>query len=182
MKYLYRILIATGFLTLSVAAQAHHSFAATFSGDETIQVEGVVTEYSFRNPHVLIYLDVTNDDGSTTNWMSEGGAATSLRHSGWSRETFSEGDHVRVTGNSTRDGSPMVSIVRVEVLDPNDGSVVAIAEPGGYGEPGAPAVREPETMPMKLADGRPNLTGNWLQNRGLRRGKPGSEDPPLPWN
>ncbi|MGI9203253.1 MAG: DUF6152 family protein [Woeseiaceae bacterium] len=182
MKYLCLILTAITFLTSFVAAEAHHSFAATFIEDETIQVEGVVTEFSFRNPHVLIYLDVMNDDGTTTNWMSEGSSATALRRTGWSRDSFEKGDLLRVSGNATRDGSPMVSIEKVEVLDPNDRSSTAIFEPGGYGGSGRERAREPETIPLKLADGRPNLTGNWLENRTERKGRPGEQDPPLPWN
>ena len=100
------VLLALG--VNSVVAFAHHSSTSTFSADETISVDGVVTEFRFRNPHVLVYLDVTNADGSVTNWMSEGPSATSWKRSGWAPDSLKPGDILRVAGNSTLDGSPMV--------------------------------------------------------------------------
>ena len=55
-------------LLTGTTANAHHSFAATFKADAVISVEGVVAEFRFKNPHVLVYLDVTNEDGSVTQW------------------------------------------------------------------------------------------------------------------
>lgn len=161
------------------AAQAHHSFAATFKSDETIAVEGVVTEFSFRNPHILVYLDVTDADGSVTNWMSEGAAANLMRRSGWDRDTLQPGDVVRVHGNSTHDGSPMVSIDSIDVLE--NGTVVRTLSRDRRGaRDRAAAAVDTATLPLRLADGRPNLTGAWTQDFGARRGPPGSRDAPIP--
>jgi hypothetical protein len=163
----------------SSAADAHHSFQATFKSNETIQVEGVITDYRFYNPHILVYLDVTNSDGTTTNWMSEGAAATLMRRSGWDKDTLSKGDLVRVHGNSTYDGSPMVSIDTIDLLDPDDHRVVRVLRrERERGE----APGQVDTLPLKLADGRPNLSGAWIQNFAARRGPPGSEDSRVPFN
>ena len=51
---------------------AHHAFSANFKADETSTIEGTITEFRFRNPHVLIFLDVTDDNGGITSWMAEG--------------------------------------------------------------------------------------------------------------
>ena len=179
MKSLTRDLLLTLVAVYSCTAFAHHSFQATFKSDETIQVEGMVTDYRFYNPHILVYLDVTNADGTTTNWMSEGAAANLMRRSGWGRNTLQQGDLVRVHGNSTRDGSPMVAIESIDVLNPDDGSVVQVLRRGR--ERGA-APEQVETLPLKLPDGRPNLTGAWIQNFAARRGPPGSQDSRPPFN
>jgi hypothetical protein len=173
-------------LVAGTTAFGHHSFQATFKSDETISVEGVVTDYRFKNPHVLLYVDVTNEDGSVTNWMSEGGSATSLRRRGWARDTLSNGQLVRITGNSTHDGSPMVSIETIEIIDVSSNTVVATlgnppgpgaGRPGGMGM-GPTAPSEPaQFTALKLDDGRVNLTGAWLQLRsGPRSGPPESLD------
>lgn len=175
-------------LLAATTAFGHHSFQATFKSDETISVEGVVTDYRFKNPHVLLYFDVTNDDGSVTNWMSEGGSATSLRRRGWARDTLSNGQLVRITGNSTHDGSPMVSIETIEIIDASSNTVVAtLGNPPGPGRPGAAppggaGKRAEPSEPaqftaLKLDDGRVNLAGAWLQLRsGPRSGPPESLD------
>jgi len=150
--------IVTLFLSLVAAsAVAHHSFQATFQTDARITVEGVVTDYRFKNPHVLIYMDVTSDDGSVTQWMSEGPAATNMRRLGWSRESLKPGDLVRIHGDSTHDGSPMVSIERAAILDPETRAVRVDLSSDRNNEVQADTI---DTLPMKLADGRPNLTGS----------------------
>lgn len=180
MKTLVQLLVILTVVGIGARApQAHHSFAATFKSDETIAVEGVVTEFSFRNPHILVYLDVTDADGSVTNWMSEGAAANLMRRSGWDRDTFQPGDVIRVHGNSTHDGSPMVAIESIDVLE--GGAVVRTLsrDRRGAGARAAAAV-DTVTLPLRLADGRPNLTGAWIQNFAARRGPPGSQDPSIP--
>ena len=74
-----RIVSVAVLLAAATGATAHHSFQATFQSEEFVTVAGEVTDFRFRNPHVIIYLDVTNDDGTVTNWMAEGSAATGCR-------------------------------------------------------------------------------------------------------
>lgn len=147
-------------------AQAHHSFQGTFQSGKAAQVTGVVTEFHFYNPHVSVYLEATNADGSTTRWMSEGLAASSYGRLGWTRETLKKGDLIRISGDGTRDGSPMLTLTKVELLDPKDRSVTRVlTEAKSEGpRPTATASRTPtQALPLKLSDGRPNLTGAWTE-------------------
>jgi len=163
-------------LTVSccAAAHAHHSFQATFKSDAKIEVEGVVTKFSFRNPHIVINLDVRNADGSVTDWMSEGAAATLMRRSGWDRNTLKPGDVIRVHGDSTHDGSPMVSIDSVDVLDASTGAVLRTLkrQDGGANDT---YTAKAAAMALTLADGKPNLSGAWT-NHGMASGRPGPPD------
>ncbi len=165
-----RLLLATLFACLLgfSAANAHHSFAATFKDGEKIAVEGVVTDFSFKNPHILIYLDVTGADGSVTNWMSEGGSATGKRNDGWDRDTFKVGDRVRIHGDPTHDGSPMVSIDSVDILDAASGEIIKTM---GRNRDQKKPPDEIVQLPLTLADARPNLTGAWVQIPRNRDGK-----------
>lgn len=178
-----RFLLATLFACLFIfpTANAHHSFAATFQDGKDIAVEGVVTSFSFKNPHVLLYVDVTDASGNVTNWMSEGAAATNMRSRGWARDTFKTGDNVRVHGKPTHDGSPMVSIVSVDILDAASGKVVRTL---GEGRNQADSSYEIVQIPLTLDDGRPNLSGAWVQFRrpGVRLGPPEDRIPQPPYN
>lgn len=163
-------------------ASAHHSFSATFQVGEKITVEGTVTNFSFKNPHVLIYFSVENDDDTTTEWVSEGAAATNMRRAGWSADTFSAGEIVRVTGDKTHDGSPMTSIDTVDVLGVNgeivrqlgDNPEEEIPAEGGMGGMGGPVENFVKAAPMDLTleDDSPNLTGIWTRH-GMGLGRPG---------
>jgi len=100
--------------------------------------------------------------------MSEGGAATLMRRAGWDRNTVKPGDLIRVHGDSTHDGSPMVSIGSIDVLDPTDRSVVRTLS---RNRPSDDDTKKAAPMPLTLADDRPNLTGAWT-NHGMERGRP----------
>jgi hypothetical protein len=88
-------------IAVSVApTYAHHSFAATFS-DQIITVEGTVERLKYSNPHVIVYFNVNDENGEETQWLAEGGSATTLRRNGWNKDTLIKGDYIRITGEST---------------------------------------------------------------------------------
>ena len=165
--HMKKLLITTSFIIatiIGVQANAHHSFSATFTED-IITVEGVVENFRFANPHVLVTFSVTDDNGEITEWVSEGASATSKRRDGWGTDTIKAGDFVKITGNSTRNGSPMVSMEDIKFVDAATRQVI--------GEPGSDSVAEvnegPTTIPLTFANGIPNLTAAWgrvFNNRG----------------
>lgn len=48
---------------ISAAAWAHHS-RGNFDLENTVELQGTITEFSWRNPHTFATLAVENDDGS----------------------------------------------------------------------------------------------------------------------
>mgnify|MGYP001222333406 CR=1 FL=1 len=43
-------------------------------------MEGVVLDYVFRNPHVIVYLNAIDDEGDEVRWMVQGSTATSFSY------------------------------------------------------------------------------------------------------
>ncbi len=84
---------------------AHHSFAAQFDGSKPITLQGTVTKVEWRNPHIWVYLDVKNPDGSVTAWECEGGAPNALTRQGWSRQDLESGEPLTIEGYLAKDGS-----------------------------------------------------------------------------
>lgn len=97
---------------------AHHSPAMLYDLSREITVEGVVTEYQLGNPHMRIYLDVDNE-GTSEQWLAEGGSRTQLLRVGWTGEEVKPGDKVTVRGHPSRDGS---KLVHMEYLTLPDGT------------------------------------------------------------
>jgi hypothetical protein len=89
-------------LTLGTAAAVAHHSAAAFDTRQEIKVTGTVTEYSFRNPHVYLVVQVTRADGSAGSMEVEGGAASVLNGLGFRRDAIAVGDLVTVVGNPAR--------------------------------------------------------------------------------
>ena len=170
MKNLQLIAAAVAAMMFGASVQAHHSFAATFTTDE-IEVTGVVTDFRYRNPHVMIYFDVTDDSGEVTQWASVGAAANLLRNRGWAPDELKPGDRIRISGNATRSGAPLISQGDVAILEPGSDTVLRIP-----GESASAAPAEPVVVPvlaLTLPDGRPNFSGAWTMNPAAERGGDG---------
>ena len=73
---------------------AHHNSAAVFSTDD-IEIEGVVTEFNFKNPHLNIILVVTDENGVETEWMATGPGPTPFRRWGWTLDTVQQATSIR---------------------------------------------------------------------------------------
>jgi hypothetical protein len=92
-------------VSASGAAMAHHSFAM-FDQANPIELEGIVQEFKYTNPHSYLLLAVKVDDGETVVWNLEGSAPSILGRDGWSRDSLKPGDHVLVTIDPLRSGAP----------------------------------------------------------------------------
>jgi hypothetical protein len=97
--------IAVSSCMLATAAVAHHSFAAQFDGDKPVVLKGVVTKVDWRNPHIWVYLDVREVNGTMTKWECEGGAPNALTRQGWSRDHLKLGEEITVEGWRAKDGT-----------------------------------------------------------------------------
>lgn len=96
------IIAAACFATFCQApALGHHSPAAFDTASETT-VAGTIVEYSFRNPHVYMTLEVRRPDGSTQRTEVEAGAGSVIGPLGFTRDAVSVGDVVTVVGNPGR--------------------------------------------------------------------------------
>jgi Family of unknown function (DUF6152) len=100
------MLVATGALALSAGQTlGHHSFAM-FDRNNQIDLEGVVQEFRFVNPHSFIYLTVKQDDGSTVTWSLEGQSPSALAREGWTSKTLKPGDELKMRIAPLRSGAP----------------------------------------------------------------------------
>ena len=98
-----RLAIFAGCIVTAAVGNAHHSPLTVYVMEEVIEIEGVVTDYRFINPHLRIFFDVTNEAGEVEHWIAEGGTPNVLLRNGWSPETFKAGDRIRISGNPARD-------------------------------------------------------------------------------
>ena len=104
LKTVARILTVTALaLAYGTAARAHHSHAM-FDMTREVSVTGTVTSFSYRNPHVFLYLDVKDEDGKVTPWSVEMSNISNMERRGIYRSTFKPGDVVTVKLNPLHDG------------------------------------------------------------------------------
>jgi lysyl-tRNA synthetase class II len=95
-------ILAIGMLAAGQAV-AHHSFAATYFEEKTVQIEGKLVQFQFRNPHSFIQVEVKDDKGQIQRWSVEWGGASQLGAQGVTSETLKYGDIVTLSGAPGRD-------------------------------------------------------------------------------
>ena len=99
------VCVAWASLGGSGPASAHHS-TAIYDSENPIELRGTVVEWKFSNPHCIIVLEVTGDDGETTVWSLEGSNTSLLFRRGWTPMTLRAGDRIVATVRPLRSGVP----------------------------------------------------------------------------
>ena len=152
---------AIGLLAIGVAftAEAHHGTSSQFDQSKTIEVEGVVTEIAFVNPHSYVYFDVTNNAGEIEKWHCEMRAATVLRRSGWTEDMFTAGTRISITGAPSR---VEPTGCYIDVLSLNDGDTIE-----RYDQIEENKAQVLLRRPARLASGEPNISGDWAAPQRL---------------
>jgi Family of unknown function (DUF6152) len=96
---------AIGILITTVSLLAHHAFTAEFDTKKPVKLRGTIAKIEMVNPHSWIYIDVKNDDGSTSQWMLEAGSPNVLVRRGFSKAAIPKGTEVIFEGFQAKDGS-----------------------------------------------------------------------------
>lgn len=118
MNTLARGLIAAGAaLLVGTQAQAHHAVASVYDLNTEIVLEGQLTKLNFRNPHSNLLLEVTNDDGTATEWVLTTPSTQMLTRAGVNRDSIKPGEFLRITVMPARNGSANGFIRRLELGD-----------------------------------------------------------------
>ena len=113
-----RVVQALGAVLIAAApVAAHHSFSAQYDATAMVTLKGVVSKVDWSNPHVHIYLDVTDESGSVTTWDLEGSPPNPLLRKGLTRTVVNVGDSITITGFRARDNSSRASRVEVTTGD-----------------------------------------------------------------
>ena len=163
---------------------AHHSSAPHFDRDTMIELDGVVTEVRFVNPHAYVYFNVKGEGAESVLWRCELSAATALQRRGWTAETpLHRGMQISINGSPARRED---NVCFLNSFSTPDG--VTVNRNGNLLELGlttAPAFEvyadAAEGRPEYLDNGQPNLSGAWVRLRGMGAGGR-DRQPSLPGN
>jgi hypothetical protein len=77
-----------------------------FDKENPIDLEGIVQEFKYINPHSFIVLQVKDQDDTTTVWNLEGGPPSALARDGWTGAALKPGDQIKLTVAPLRSGAP----------------------------------------------------------------------------
>jgi len=115
-------------LLASVPVLAHHNYRLRFDYDIDVTMTGVVTNFDWKNPHIEIFIDIENEDGSVTGWIMPTAAPGVANRLGITPETVLSGDILIITGALARNGT---NELRARTMTLEDGTYY-ILSPQGY--------------------------------------------------
>src|SRR5262245_36703787 len=102
------VLSALAVAAFAVASvSAHHSVAGEFDTSKTMTLKGTISKVEWINPHIFLYLDVKEENGTVTTWALETLPTAMLRKAGLSKDTVGgkPGEIVTITANPAKDGT-----------------------------------------------------------------------------
>jgi hypothetical protein len=110
------LILVLGFSLVSGPLFAHHGNAAY---DETtpVRIKGTITKFDWANPHVYIYLDVKDIDGTVTHWSVESLSPERMTRMGWTKDSVKPDDHVTIDLSAAKNGTPVGYLTKLVFAD-----------------------------------------------------------------
>lgn len=103
-------------LSASAPLFAHHG-GTTLYTDMTVTLEGTVKIWYWSNPHVLLTITATGDDGQAVDWVGELQAPNTIHPLGFRKDFLKPGDEVTVTLQRSKNGTPNGRLTRLVLPD-----------------------------------------------------------------
>jgi len=107
------LVLGAGLLLGAMPVLAHHSFKAEYDDSHPIMLSGTVTKVTWKNPHVLLYLDVKGEGGKVTNWELQLDSPNMLMSQGWKIDSLKPGDQVTANGFPAKNGSNIANARKI---------------------------------------------------------------------
>ena len=115
-KFMGMFVGTVGLLIVCVPVLAHHG-RSNYDVSSTATVKGVVTEFEWVNPHALIHVDATDENGKVEKWVAETNSPNILNRQGWTKNTVKPGDQVTLVGHRVKGGANYINFSKIIFAD-----------------------------------------------------------------
>lgn len=109
------LLVVIGVAALCAPAQGHHSFAEYYLEADTIEIEGEVLEFQYKNPHSWVHVMGQEPFGGRKLYAAEWASVSRLERDGINARTLRAGDVVRIWASPNR--NPNDNRVRLKHIE-----------------------------------------------------------------
>jgi len=92
----------------------HHSFAVYYIEADTIEIEGDIVEFQYKNPHALLFVQGQESFGPTKIFAAEWTSTSQLDRAGITKETLHVGDSVRWASPNRDPHDNRIRLKRIE--------------------------------------------------------------------
>jgi Family of unknown function (DUF6152) len=93
---------------------AHHGSIVSYDMKKMVTMEGTVTEYQWRNPHVYILYDVKDAQGKVVTWGAETHSPIVCENQdGWTKSTLKPGDKITISVYPSKIDTPRGLLAKI---------------------------------------------------------------------
>ena len=91
-------------LMVGTSVAAHHSFGAVYLESDSIEVEGVIVEFQYKNPHSWVHVRGAERKGLGEEriYSGEWVSTSQLENEGITKTTLKPGDKVTIWGSPSK--------------------------------------------------------------------------------
>ena len=100
----------------TVPVFAHHADVA-YQRTSIELKSATIVKVSWINPHGVVLCDVKDDAGNVARWTLEMGSPSAMTRVGWTRNSISPGDVVKIDVNPAKNGTNFGRLLRVTMAD-----------------------------------------------------------------
>jgi uncharacterized protein DUF6152 len=98
----WSLVVVSAVALLCVPLHGHHSFAEFYLEEDTIEVEGEILEFQYKNPHSWIHVLAQEPFGAPKPYAAEWVSTSRLEREGITKNTLRVGDRVRIWASPNR--------------------------------------------------------------------------------
>jgi len=151
-------------LVLASPVSGHHS-DADLDMESLVTIEGTVTAFNWRNPHVYFMVETTGEGGEPVEWAMQMSSIITASRQGWTRDSLAVGDQVTVGLHPARNGR---FYGLMDSIDKQTGDPLPTSFDRATGEP---LLAEPQVTASTST-----LEGRWMADRSKLVSYPGGFD------
>ncbi|MBX2847381.1 MAG: hypothetical protein KTR16_03620 [Acidiferrobacterales bacterium] len=122
MKFLFTLFLFFVSTFNPCSVFGHHSPFLYFNPSKSVIVEGIITDYKWRNPHVEFSLSVASDAGEKIEWLLETHSVSILKRMQLTTDDINVGDTVKVAGWPSKKSDQVIFITNM--LSPTGEEIV----------------------------------------------------------
>jgi len=102
---------------IAAPAFAHHSFAVYYLEQDTIEIEGEVVEFQYKNPHAVLFVEGNEkaDIGAPKVYAAEWVSVAQLTRAEIPKNFFKPGDRIRIWASPNK--NPLDNRVRLKRME-----------------------------------------------------------------
>ena len=105
-----------GVIAFPVPTLAHHGTGTSYDQNQTVQVKGKVTEFSWKNPHSALFMNVTDGPFKGRNYAVELNSPGVMIRQGWTKKQFQVGDEVVINVHPSKTGAAVGECLSCTVI------------------------------------------------------------------